>query len=154
MVSPICPVLLLCWFMTQRLLILSQCVEMSLNRFRKYGKCMTPKHKWYMKLYFCIWLLTIHTIITWPRFTSVINFVMCNEFPTKCVSTSGGGLFYFGATILSLSICTLFTKHPVKRARWIPWVIMSFGVWFAWRRLTPQILAAVIIWFQRFNSEE
>ena len=30
---------------------------------------------------------------------------------------------------------------------------MGFGVWFAWQKLTLQILAAVIIWFQRFNAE-
>ena len=28
-------------------------------------------------------------------FTSVINFGMCTELTTECVSTSGGGLFFF-----------------------------------------------------------
>ena len=31
---------------------------------------------------------------------------------------------------------------------------MSFGVWFAWIILTPQVLEAVIIWFWKFNEEK
>ena len=32
----------------------SQCVATQLNGFSKNGKCMTPIHKWYVTLTFCV----------------------------------------------------------------------------------------------------
>ena len=56
MVSLTCLVLLLCHFMTQSLFILSQCVAITLNGFRKHAKCMAPNQRWYVTLTFCVWM--------------------------------------------------------------------------------------------------
>ena len=122
------PVLLLCRFMRKILFLLYRCVATPLNGFRKHGKCMTLKNKWYLTFNFCVWMVMIHTIITWTWLTSVINLGICTELTTGCISTIGGGIFSFWSMALSLSLFILFIKHSVNRARWIPWVIMSFGV--------------------------
>ena len=138
----------------KRTVIFSKCVATSLNGFIKHGKCMSSKQKWYATLSFGVWMLMIHTIITWTQFNSVINFRMFTNFITRCVSTSCGGIFSFGDTASSLWMCTSFTKQSMKRERWSPWVIMSFDLWFDWQRLTPQNSAAAIIWFHWFKTEE
>ena len=120
---------------------------------QKTRQVYDPKQRWYMTLTFCVWIWMTRTIITWNRLTAVINFGMCTKLTTGCVSTSSGDLFSFGDMAPSLSMHKLFTKHFVKRARCIPWAIMSFSVWFAWRRLNTQNLAAKIIWFRRFDAE-
>ena len=74
-----------------------------------------------------------HKIITWTQLTSVINFGMCTDITTWCLSTSGGGPFSFRDEELSLLVRILFTKHLLKRKRWNPWIIMSLGVWFPWK---------------------
>ena len=125
----------------------------SIKWVQKNGKCMTPEQKWCTTFTFFVWMLTTHTITKWTLLTSVIHFGMCAELTTGCVSTRGGGLLYFGVMSSSLSMRTLSTKHYVNRERWSPWVIISFSVWFAWRILTPQILAAAIIWFQWFTTK-
>ena len=153
MVPPAWLILLLCGFMTISLFTLSCCVVIPSNWFRKHVKCMTPINKYYVTHTFCVLILVTHTIMAFPWLTSVINFLICTNFTNGCVSISGGGLFYFEVMPLSFSMRTLFTKHFVNRARWIPWVIINFGMWFAWRKLTPRILAAAIIWFQRFNAK-
>ena len=153
MESLTCLVLFLCCLMTQSLFIFYLCVVKLFNRFRKNNKCMTQKQKWYATLTFVVWILTNHTIITWNPLTSVINFGMCTKLITGCVSTSGGGIFYFGGIAFSLSMCRLITKQFVRRAIQSPSVIISFSVLFAWKMLTPLILAVTNIWFQRFNAE-
>ena len=153
MVSSAFPLLLLCRFMEQILFILSRCVAMPFNGFIKHGKIMNPNQKWYMALTFWVLMITTHTIIKWTRLISVTNLGLCTNLTNRCVSTSGGGIVYFGGISLSLSMRTIFVKQSVERVRWTPGVIMSFGVCFSWRRLTPQILAAAIISFQRFVTE-
>ena len=49
--------------------------------------------------------------------------------------------FSFGTVTFSLAVHKFFAKHFVKRERWGPWNIMSFGIWFAWQRLTPQFFS-------------
>ena len=154
MLYPTFLVFLPCQIMKKSPLFFSRCVATSLNGFRKHCKCMTSKHKWYVTLTFCVWILMILTIITWTQLNSVINFGMFTNLITRCVSTSGGGIFYFGATASSLSMCTSFTKKYMKRQSWSPWVIMSFDVWFDWQRLTPQNFSAAMIWFHWFKAEE
>ena len=131
----------------------SHCVTTPLNGFIKHDKCITPKQKWYRMVTFCVRMLMTHKIIAWTRLASVINFEMCTTLATGCVSASDDGIFYFGDMVLYLSMRALFTKISVKRSGWRPRVIISFGVWFAWQILIPQILAAVIIWFHWFNAE-
>ena len=79
----------------------------------------------------------IHTIITW---TSVLTqwYDLGNvllELITGCVSTSGGGLFFYfgGAWPLYLSMITLFYKTQCEEGGkvWSPWFNTSYGVWFA-----------------------
>ena len=138
MASPTFPELLLCRFMTQSLFIFSPCVATPLNGFRKNDECMTPKQKWYVMFTFFVWMLKTCTIITWTWLASVINLGMCTNFITGCVITSGGDIFYFGDMASSLPMRTLFTKHFFMGERWIPWVVIIFGVWFAWIIFTPK----------------
>ena len=151
MASPTWPLLFLCQFITQILFIFSWCVVIPLNGFRKHAKCMTPNQIWYVALTFSVWMWTTCTTKTWIWSTSVMNLGMCNKFTTGCVSTSGDGLFSFGVMASSFSMHLLFTKNFFTRERWIPWAIMSFGIWFDWRRFPPQVLAAATIWFWWFN---
>ena len=147
MASQTCLVLFLCWFMTQILFIFYWCDVTPLNGFRKHAKRINTNHRWYVMLTFCVWMWTTCTTKTWTRLTSVIKFIMCTKLTTGCKSTSGGGLFYLDAMASYFSMRTLFTKHFVKRERWSPWAITSFGIFFAWRRSTPKLLVAAIIWF-------
>ena len=125
-------------FMTQNLFIFYQCISILLNGFRKKDTFMAPKYKWFMMLTFRFWMLVTHTIITWTWLASVINLGMCTNFITGCVITSGGDIFYFGDMASSLPMRTLFTKHFFMGERWIPWVVIIFGVWFAWIIFTPK----------------
>ena len=97
MASLTCLVLLLCHFMTQSLFILSQCVAITLNGFKKHTNCMTPKQRWYVTLTFCVWMWMTCKNKTWTRLTSVINFGMRTKLTSVCLSTGGGGIFSFGS---------------------------------------------------------
>ena len=154
MESPNLPVLLLCRFMTQILFAFYWCVTRPTNGLRKHVECMNLKQKWYMGITFWTWIWKNHTIITWTWLNSEINFWMCTKLITEWVSTISVGLFSFRAMALYLSMHTLFLKNSLKMERLSPWVVMSFGVWFAWKILTPRILAATIIWFKHFNALE
>ena len=47
----------------------------------------------------------------------MINFGMCTKLITGCVSTIGGGIFYFGDMTSYLSMLKLFIKQYVNRPR-------------------------------------
>ena len=115
MAFPICPLFLLCRFMKRSLLIISLCAAAPLNGFRKNGNCRTLKQKWHVSLTFCVWMWTTRTIIIWNRLTLVINLGMCTKLNTGWVSTNGAGIFYFGATALSLSMQKYLQKICKER---------------------------------------
>ena len=80
---------------------------------------------------------------------------LCNVYwvTNECVSTSCGVTFSFGSMAQFLSMHTLFISHFVNVARWSSLAIISFGVYFNWKILTPQILEVTIIWFRWFAAE-
>ena len=72
---------------------------------------MTPKHKWYVMLSFCV--LDVDYYYNYNMNSvgyQLLTFKMCSEFITGCVSKSGDGVFFFWVNGLFLANTCIIYK--------------------------------------------
>ena len=139
--------------MTRSLLVFSLRVATPLNGFRKHSKCMTSIHKFVCDAYF--FRLNVNDFYNYNMNSVDLSDQIWNLYRVDhCIRKYNWWCYlFFWVRVLFLVNCYIIYKTLCEEGEVKTVIHYEFRRLISWQILTPQILAAAIIWFQRFNNK-